>query len=224
MTKQNLTRASGELFRRAPDERFPTLDALHAHCRREKDESDDKWVSPFMLVPQPTPDGRLGLQAGTDGPFALNDWSFGQLCGLAKVSKDTVNRLTPETAARAFRETLPGGNKPLQLLTRGDAVRSVHGTAYTRLHNADLVEMLKDYATDFQPPQAGFNGATGLYCGEQDLFCFLIDPAGWGRSRGRPSPPGSSSGTPRSASGRSASRRSGSSRCARTTSSGTRSR
>lgn len=22
-------------------------------------------------------------------------------------------------------------------------------------------------------------GATGLYCGEQDLFCFLIDPAGW---------------------------------------------
>ena len=28
MTKQNLTRASGELFRRAPDERFPSLDAL----------------------------------------------------------------------------------------------------------------------------------------------------------------------------------------------------
>ena len=39
--------------------------------------------------------------------------------------------------------------------------------------------MLKEYATDFTPPQVGFNGATGLYCGEQDLFCFLIDPAGW---------------------------------------------
>jgi hypothetical protein len=89
-----------------------------------------------------------------------------------------------------FRETLPGGNKPLQLLTRGEGVRSVHGTAYTRLHNADLVSMLKDYATDFQPPQAGFNGATGLYCGEQDLFCFLIDPAGWAEIGGEAFAPG----------------------------------
>jgi hypothetical protein len=187
---QNLTRASGELFRRSPDERFPTLDALLAHCRREKDESEDRWHPPRVLTPEPTPDGRLGLRAGPDGPFALNDWSFGQLCGLAKVGKDTLNRLAPETAARVFRETLPGGNKPLQLLTRGDAVRSVHGTAYTRLHNADLVGVLKDYATDFQPPQAGFNGATGLYCGEQDLFAFLIDPAGWAEIDGEAFAPG----------------------------------
>ena len=190
MIKQNLTRASGELFRRAPDERFPTLDALRAHCRREKDESTDRWHPPSALAPEPTEGGRLGVRAGADGLFALNDWSFGQLCGLAKVGKETVNRLTPETAARAFRETLPGGNKPLQLLTRGEGVRSVHGTAYTRLHNADLVEMLQDYATDFQPPQAGFNGATGLYCGEQDLFCFLIDPTGWAEIDGEAFAPG----------------------------------
>ena len=56
--------------------------------------------------------------------------------------------------------------------------RPMTDTAYTRLHNADLVGMLKEYATDFTPLQAGFNGATGLYCGEQDLFCILIDPAG----------------------------------------------
>ncbi len=30
MTMQHLTRASGELFRRAPDERFPSLDAALA--------------------------------------------------------------------------------------------------------------------------------------------------------------------------------------------------
>lgn len=90
-----------------------------------------------------------------------------------------MNRLTPGTAAQVFRETLPGGNKPLQLLTRGDGVRSVHGTAYTRLHNADLVGMLAEVAIGFQPPQTGVTGGTGLYCGEQDLFCFLIDPAGW---------------------------------------------
>ncbi len=190
MTRQTLTRASRELFRRAPDERFPTLDALLALCRREKDESQDRWHPPAALVPEPTPDGRLGLRAGSDGPFALNDWSFGQLCGLSRVSKETVNRLTPETAAQVFRETLPGGSKPLQLLTRGDAARSVHGTAYTRLHNADLVAMLQDYATDFQPPQVGVTGGTGLYCGEQDLFCFLIDPAGWAEIDGEAFAPG----------------------------------
>ena len=189
MTKQNLTRASGELFRRAPDERFPTLDALHAHCRREKDESADRWHPPSALAPEPR-DGGLAVRAGADELYTLNDWSFGQLCGLAKVSKETVNRLAPATAAQALRETLPGGSKPLQLLTRGDAVRSVHGTAYTRLHNADLVGVLKDYATDFQPPQAGFNGATGLYCGEQDLFAFLIDPAGWAEIDGEAFAPG----------------------------------
>jgi hypothetical protein len=190
MTKQNLTRASGELFRRAPDERFPDLDALLAHCRREKDESEDRWHPPRALTPEPTDDGRLGLRAGPDGLFTLNDWSFGQLCGLARVTKDTVNRLAPGTAAQVFGETLPGGNKPLQLLTRGDGVRSVHGTAYTRLHNADLVGTLKDYATDFTPPQAGFNGATGLYCGEQDLFAFLIDPLGWAEIGGEAFAPG----------------------------------
>jgi hypothetical protein len=179
VTTQTLTRASRELFRRAPDERFSTLDALLAHCRREKDESLDRWHPPAALTPAATADGRLGLAAGPDGPFALNDWSFGQLCGLSRVSKETVNRLTPDTAAQVFRETLPGGNKPLQLLTRGNGVRSVHGTAYTRLHNADLVGMLAEVATGFQPPQTGVNGGTGLYCGEQDLFCFLIDPAGW---------------------------------------------
>ena len=50
--------------------------------------------------------------------------------------------------------------------------------------------MLKEYATDFTPPQAGFNGATGLYCGEQDLFSFLIDPAGWAEIDGEAFAPG----------------------------------
>ncbi len=37
------------------------------------------------------------LAAGDDGAFEMNDWSFGQLCRLAGVAKETVNRLTPDT-------------------------------------------------------------------------------------------------------------------------------
>jgi len=34
------------------------------------------------------------------------------------------------------------------------------------------------------------NGGTGLYCGEQDLFVFLIDPAGWAEIEGQAFAPG----------------------------------
>jgi hypothetical protein len=135
-------------------------------------------------------DGGLLLNAGSDGAFLMNDWSFGQLCKLAGVGKETVNRLSPETASQVFAETLPRGQKPLQLFTEGEDLRSIHGTSYTRLYDADLVAMLQEFAVDFEPPQKGFNGATGLYAGEQDLFCFLIDPAGWTEIGGEAFAPG----------------------------------
>ena len=89
------------------------------------------------------------------------------------------NRLTADTAARVFADTLPGGTKPLQLYTQGDELRSLHAASYTRLYNTDVLALVQQFAGDFQPPPAGFNGATGLYGGEQDIFCFLIDPTGW---------------------------------------------
>ena len=202
--KQNLKGAHNELFRRGPDESFPSLVELWEHCQREKDQSQDRWCPPQDL--RPRPDGHrlvlslggpsLGsptIDAGNDGASLLNDWSFTQLCGLAGVSKDTVNRLSPATAAQVFAETMPSANKPLQVFTEGDLIRSLHGHSYTRLHNADLVTMLREFAVDFQPPQQAGKvnpGASGLYCGEQDLFCFLIDPTGWAEIDGEAFAPG----------------------------------
>lgn len=186
----NLTRAHFELFRRTPDECFSSLRDLGEHCRGQRDRSFDRWHLPQAIRARPLAANSLAMEAGTDGAFTMNAWSFGQLCQLAKVSKDTVNRLSPETAARVFEETLPAGKKPLQLLTEGDTVRSVHGTAYTRLHNADLVAVLHEFATDFGPPQRASTGGTGLYCGEEDMFCFLIDPLGWVEIDGEAFAPG----------------------------------
>lgn len=186
---QNLTKASQELFSRQADEQFETLAELAQHCQRQKQESLDRWHMPQLVRPEP--DGeRLQLSLGSDGQFALNDWGFSQLCKLAGVGKETVNRLSAETAARVLSETLPAGNKPLQVLTIDERVRSLHGAAYTRLYNADLLNVVQEVAVDFQPPQKGFNGATGLYCGEQDLFAFLIDPGGWTEIDGEAFAPG----------------------------------
>ena len=54
----------------------------------------------------------------------------------------------------------------------------------------DLTAMLMEFATDFTPPQKGVSGATGLYAGDQDMFCFMIDPTGWTEIGGEAFAPG----------------------------------
>lgn len=172
----NLLAANQELFRRTEDECFGSLDLLHDHCRRQRDLSNDVWQKPEEV--RLTHD--MTLMIGENPDMQLNDWSFSQLCRMAGVSKDTINRLSHKTASRALEETLPRAEKPLQLLTTDGLVRSVHGVAYTRLWNSDLLDAVREAAPDFQPPQTAMDGrSTGLYCGEQDMFAFLIDPLGW---------------------------------------------
>jgi hypothetical protein len=184
---ENLTRAHRELFRRGPDETFASLQALHNRCLEDRERSSDLW-HPRKDV---TLTSDMTFCAGTDGAeLRLNDWSFSQLCKMAGVAKDTINRLSPKTASRALLETLPEGGKPLQILTRDDMVRSIHGVTYTRLWNAELLSMVREFAVDFQPPQEASGGGSGLYCGEQDMFCFLIDPGGWAELNGEAFAPG----------------------------------
>ncbi|MFO0979077.1 MAG: hypothetical protein U0996_21890 [Planctomycetaceae bacterium] len=186
----NLVRASRELFSRTPDETFDTFDQLYQYCSTLQEHSSDRWEPPQSVTPAILDSGQLGLTIGSYGQFAMNDWSFGQLCGLSRVDKQTINRLQTQTALQAFRDTMPHGRKPLQVLITDDRVRSVHGVSYTRLFNSELLDMVRDHAGDFTPPQKGFNGATGLYAGEQDMFCFLIDPSGWVEIGGESFAPG----------------------------------
>jgi len=206
----NLTRANRELFRRTADECFPSLQALWEHTHKRKEESLDHWHPPQSLHPS-VDDNGLTLAFGGEYPFRLNKWSFSQLCRLAGVSKDTINRLSPQTACRALEETLPSAEKPVQILTTGNMVRSIHGVAYTRLWAVDLLTMLREFATDFQPPQQAAtpgdrasvsaddipfepdptpSPGTGLYCGEEDMFVFMIDPLGWTEINGEAFAPG----------------------------------
>jgi hypothetical protein len=185
----NLTQAHRQLFARPDDERFESLGSLWEFCHRQKQQSTDRWTPPSALKPE-SDGSKLRLTLGSDGAFALNHWSFSQLCTMCGVSRDTLNRLSPDTASRALSETLPGGTKPLQILSTDHSIRSIHGVTYSRLWSADLVTVLREFAVDFQPPPRGYNGATGLYAGEQDLFCFMIDPAGWAEIGGQSFAPG----------------------------------
>ena len=101
---QVLTRASRELFTRGHDEVFHNMQDLFDHCSREREQSVDRWEMPRRLQPLGCPDGLL-LNLADEGAFQMNDWSFGQLCRLAKVNRETVNRVSADTATRIFQET-----------------------------------------------------------------------------------------------------------------------
>lgn len=189
MQKRNLTRGHEQLFARGDDLGFSSLVDLWQHCQNQKSRSQDRWQPPDSIRPN-FEAGRLMVNAGSDGAFLLNDWSFAQLCGISHVSKETVNRLSVETATKVFEETMPKGKKPLQLFTEENLVRSLHGVSYTRMFNADVVTMLREFAVDFGPPQVARSGHTGLYCGEQDMFCFLVDPTCWVEIEGEAFAPG----------------------------------
>jgi len=185
----NLKRAHEQLFRRTRDEKFESLPELMAHCRSQREVSQELWHPPGLLLPQ-VGSRSMELHLGSDGAFALNHWSFSQLCSLCGVSRDTINKLSPETASRALQETRPTGAKPMQVFVNEDTVRAIHGTQYSRLWNTDLLDAVLDAAPDFQPPQTAAGGGTGLYAGQEDLFIFLIDPAGWTDIEGQPFAPG----------------------------------
>jgi hypothetical protein len=184
MVQQVLTRANRELFRRPADQCFKSMSDLYSYCQQMDQRSTERWFLPGQMEAVPS-QGTLGIEVAGDATYGLNSWSFGQLCSFAGVSKDTVNRLTPDTASMVFHETLPRGNKPVQVYEHCGNVRAIHPASYTRLTNTELLSTVKEFATDFIPPQRAGRGeptdegGTGLYCGEQDLFVFLIDPTGW---------------------------------------------
>jgi hypothetical protein len=189
----NLTRAHRELYRRPADERFESLTDLHAYCQSIKDRCS-RYKYPATEFRPKLSESDVAVEINGHGAFRLNSWSFGQLCSLAGAAKETVNRLQPATASQVLSETLTqrvDDDLDLQALVMDDnVVRAITGEKYKRLWSADLLSMVREFATDFTPPQQGAGGATGLYAGEQDMFCFLIDPAGWTEIGGEAFAPG----------------------------------
>ncbi|MBN8603398.1 MAG: DUF932 domain-containing protein [Planctomycetes bacterium] len=186
----NLVRASKQLYMRQPDERFKSFEALRNYCSDKKEQSEVKWIPPANVLPVSN-SGEIKTKLLGEGIYSMNDWSFSQLCSMADVNKETVNRLSVDTAAQVLYETFPSaGLKPFQLMITSGKLRSIHGVSYTRLFDVDVLDVAMDLALDFSPPPIGMNGATGLYAGEQDMFAFLIDDKSWVEINGENFAPG----------------------------------
>ena len=175
----NLMTANRELYRRHPDECYGSFADLREHCYLQREQSEEHWCKPQAVIPI-AKENSVSIQLEIGEEFELNDHSFKQLSRLCGVSADTLNRLSPKTAATAIEETLPSADRPIQFLSGQTAMRSVHGINYTRLWNSELLDVVVEFESEFQPPKKALDGhGTGLYAGEQDMFAFLIDDNAW---------------------------------------------
>ncbi len=86
-----------------------------------------------------------------------------------------MERLTGETMAKVFHETLPrvasqsrstmranGASGNGEFTARAAVGSFAPWVGFYRLPNADVVEMLQEVATDFRPPQRGGYNANGI--------------------------------------------------------------
>ena len=182
-----LTKAHEELFKRGPDESFESFDDLCRHCTLERDFSNDIWERPQDV----TLSHDLTLCTREGAEYQLNDWSFSQVCRMAGVSKDTINRLSRETASRALKETLPRSQNRCKFWR--PATRSAAFTGWpTPGFGMRICWMWsRSLRPTFRRPKKQRTAkARGFYCGEQDMFAFMIDPTGWAKIDGQFFAPG----------------------------------
>ena len=101
-------RSRSRLFQRPPDECFVTLASLATRCAQERSASRHILQRPSRL----TVTSDLKLVVDDETALFLMDWAFGQLCRLAKVNKETMNRLTRRMASQILQRMWPTPRGP----------------------------------------------------------------------------------------------------------------
>jgi hypothetical protein len=183
----NLYRAHLEWARRAPDERFQSMDALATAVKERRQGSIEANVSKTDLGRmQATVDAQGNLRIGGQRP---THWAFGQVCSLvgapAEYLREIPRELASENLNHGIRNRLVERDSNFGLLTgaNGDTtLRAITSGKYARLWDAEVVDAVQRLAGDFRQPMCYGDGKfgqekvpSGLYASDRDMFAFLIN-------------------------------------------------
>jgi hypothetical protein len=183
--------ATAQYSTRPIDERFGSLDALHAAayadaraCKRA-----DVALSAIEAIPNGVDVAIRGKSSGLTAN--LSHWSFSQLAGLVHAPSGYLRTLPADLAAQNMNHGLKtAGSDPHQLYLRQSAdgltLRAVTTPVYSRYHDATFVDRLmklRDQRPGLDLPpvwgQGGFgsNDGTrgGAYRGDRDCFVIMTD-------------------------------------------------
>jgi hypothetical protein len=198
---KNLMQAHRQWATRPDDERFLTLEALHAATLDRADRSSAEILhhDRFQLHGEEIHDGRMVIELpGRERPLGLTNWTFGQLCQRSKVgTRFATSGCLPHIVATAMnynlRHVVPKEASNV-FTTRLDEdeieLRAVTGPSYGRIYDHNVVQsvialneaqdgrwVIPAGSTMTAEEAAKSLRATTLYASDRDVFIFLVDPS-----------------------------------------------
>lgn len=182
----NLYEAHEQWAKRPPDERFGTLDELHAFTLKHKEASIEKAQRLDDVTLIDGNDGSLHCES-TETRALFTNWSFGQLCRTLSAPANYIRTLPSYTAASCLNYGLRRSVTECKLLYRepikGASPRFLSAftsPTYGRIWDADVVAHLAEAVKDTGwrvPPASDAHGSqnAGLYASDRDVFVFLVN-------------------------------------------------
>lgn len=177
---------------RPNDERFKTVEELHAHCLKYRQSSVEAFAQTSSLRVEAV-DGNLQL-VGKDKKAEFTNWSFSQLCSQASAPAAYLQKLPATLAAQnlnhGLKEIEPGKDSALLLGQENGALtlRATVSEKYSRIWNSEITERLLRLQSEnpnWKNPLAYKRGPrgewlsemepAGLYASDRDMFAFLVD-------------------------------------------------
>ncbi|EJU12078.1 hypothetical protein LH128_15646 [Sphingomonas sp. LH128] len=198
---ENVSRVSSEWFSRPDDERFLSLDDLHAHVRRRADQATTRIVESRALRIEARSEDATSLRLlapGSDTVLAPTHWSFGQLCSLVGAPAGYLRDLPGALASINLQHGLIAHRgEHVKMLETGNGrseLRAVTGPDYGRIWDHELVEAVMRFAGNgtgdtrwkvpgvldwssmvYNPYVDISSETTTLYASDRDVFLFLVD-------------------------------------------------
>ena len=196
-----ISRVSSEWFSRPDDERYLSLNALHAAVRARADCAIARTVKTRALRVEANRDNaeRMSLlMPGRDEPVAPTHWSFGQLCSLVGAPAGYLRQLPAPLAGITMQHGLLSHREELVKTLEADdgrvELRAVTGSDQGRIWDQELVSAVMKIAGDgvgdtrwkvpglldwstmrHNPFVEVTKDTTTLYASDRDVFLFLVD-------------------------------------------------
>jgi len=198
---ENIRRVSSEWFNRPDDERFLSLDELHASVKRRSERSETRIINSRDITVEASRDNseRMTLaMPGSGEPVHPTHWSFGQLASMVGAPANYMRQLPASIAAINLQYGLVSNRteklKTLEYEDGRTELRAVTGPDYGRIHDYELVEAVQriagngigdtrwkvpgvlDWSTSVYNPGVDITkDTTTLYASDRDVFLFLVD-------------------------------------------------
>jgi len=168
---------------RHKDETFTSTSAILDFCREKRDKARAATLG-FADFDIEVHDDQVVLVKGSK-KIGLTNWAFIQLCSRIGQKPSGLTDLPADLIVPVLRYRLNDlvereddrDSKVLFSQERdGLIVRAFNGSQYTRVWDYQVVERLAELTVKgWDVPAATKGSRKGLYCGDRDMFCFLVN-------------------------------------------------